>query len=462
MSLVDKAGAFLAARTTRRSFIARTTLAATAMSVGPLEFLLKPVAAYAYLCSQCASPSCNCDQLCCDGYTQFCCTINSGVNACPEGTFAGGWWKADGSVYCSGARYYIDCMGECHGCSCGGGNFCPSCDDMVCECALNDCNNRHVGCALFRYGQCNEQISCSGRISCRVVSCTPPWELYPSCSTVSYTDDSTANHYAPCQDGPPPPPPPPPNPADLPVVGMAVTKTGLGYWMVNQAGYLNHYGDATDYGDLSWAQLAKPVVDIAATATGAGYWMVCADGGIFTFGAAQYHGSLAGYHLNKPIVGMAPDVVTGGYWMDAADGGAWALDAPFEGSAGAVHLNQPAVGMAATPTGKGYWIVCADGGIFTFGDAQYLGSTGAIHLNQPAVGMAATPTGKGYWIVCADGGIFTFGDAKFYGCTADIHLSKPAVGMAATPTGLGYWIVCADGGIFTFGDARYYGSKPGG
>ena len=60
----------------------------------------------------------------------------SGINACPPGTFAGGWWKADGSEYCSGPRYYIDCMGECHGCGCGGGGFCPGCDGLTCECAL--------------------------------------------------------------------------------------------------------------------------------------------------------------------------------------------------------------------------------------------------------------------------------------------------------------------------------------
>ena len=28
------------------------------------------------------------------GWTVFCCTINKGVNACPPGSFAAGWWKA--------------------------------------------------------------------------------------------------------------------------------------------------------------------------------------------------------------------------------------------------------------------------------------------------------------------------------------------------------------------------------
>jgi hypothetical protein len=36
-------------------------------------------------------------------------------------------------------------------------------------------------------------------VVCRVVSCTPPWKLYPgACSTTSATDNNTAGHTAPC------------------------------------------------------------------------------------------------------------------------------------------------------------------------------------------------------------------------------------------------------------------------
>ena len=34
--------------------------------------------------------------------------------------------------------------------------------------------------------------------------------------------------------------------------------------------------------------LAKPIVGMAATLTGGGYWEVAADGGIFNFGNAQF------------------------------------------------------------------------------------------------------------------------------------------------------------------------------
>jgi hypothetical protein len=40
--------------------------------------------------------------------------------------------------------------------------------------------------------------------------------------------------------------------------------------------------------------LNMPIVGMAATATGNGYWLVASDGGIFTFGDAHFHGSVAG------------------------------------------------------------------------------------------------------------------------------------------------------------------------
>jgi uncharacterized membrane protein YgdD (TMEM256/DUF423 family) len=452
LTVTARLGGLLAGRTSRRSFIARTTMTATALSVAPVDFLLRPGTAYAAICECAPGTNCDCSQSCCDGYTQFCCTINSGINACPPGTFAGGWWKADGSVYCAGPRYYIDCMGECHGCSCGGGSFCPSCDGLACECALGTCDNRHVGCTEFRYGQCHQEIGCSGRISCRVVSCTPPWMLDASCSAVAQTDDATANHFAPCQDGPTTYPQP------AHVVGMAATPKGDGYWLVNSAGGVRTFGAAVFHGSLVGHVLAQPVVGMAATPTGKGYWLVAADGGIFTFGDAAFDGSTGNLRLAQPITGMSDDPATGGYRFVATDGGVFDFHAPFYGSLGNLRLVQPVVGMAARSTGKGYWLVAHDGGVFAFGDAAFHGSMGGVRLVQPVVGMAATATGKGYWLVAADGGIFSFGDAAFHGSLGKLHLAQPIVGMASTPTGKGYWLVAADGGIFTFGDAHFYGS----
>ncbi|MFN2608174.1 MAG: twin-arginine translocation signal domain-containing protein [Acidimicrobiales bacterium] len=186
-SLVDAAGSFLETRTSRRGFLTRAAMVGSALTVAPVRYLLRPMTAYAAICG-CANRSCDCGGACCDGYTEFCCTL-TGSNACPAGTFAGGWWKADGTAFCSAdgsaPRYYIDCnllAGTACGCDCAGGN----------------CNNRRKCCNAFRYGQCHNEIPGAPPIMCRVVTCTPPWQLDPACSTNSLTDQSTAGHDAPC------------------------------------------------------------------------------------------------------------------------------------------------------------------------------------------------------------------------------------------------------------------------
>ncbi len=143
--------------------------------------------------------------------------------------------------------------------------------------------------------------------------------------------------------------------------------------------------------------LNRPIVGMASTPDGKGYWLVAADGGIFTFGDAAFYGSTGGMTLNRPIVGMASTPDGQGYWLVAADGGIFSFgDATFEGSAGAIKLNQPIVGMASTPDGKGYWLVAADGGIFTFGDAPYEGSEGGQNITG-IVGISPTSTNSYYF-----------------------------------------------------------------
>jgi hypothetical protein len=54
---------------------------------------------------------------------------------------------------------------------------------------------------VFRYGQCNTDIGCSGPVTCRVVTCVPPYQLFDSCSTTLRSDNFTANQTAPCLAG---------------------------------------------------------------------------------------------------------------------------------------------------------------------------------------------------------------------------------------------------------------------
>jgi hypothetical protein len=52
--------------------------------------------------------------------------------------------------------------------------------------------------------------------------------------------------------------------------------------------------------------LSKPIVAMAATTDGYGYWLVGADGGVFAFGDAPFDGSTAQIRLAAPIRGIAP------------------------------------------------------------------------------------------------------------------------------------------------------------
>ena len=138
-------------------------------------------------------------------------------------------------------------------------------------------------------------------------------------------------------------------------------------------------------------RLNKPIVGMAATPDGGGYWLVASDGGIFSYGDAglpRFDG-LAGVELARGGHGGRP----GRRGLLAGGRGRRDLrlrHAGFFGSAGSLRLNKPVVGMASVPDGGGYWLVAADGGIFSYGDARFFGSTGSIVLNQPIVGMSSS------------------------------------------------------------------------
>ncbi len=215
-------------------------------------------------------------------------------------------------------------------------------------------------------------------------------------------------------------------------------------------------GAVSDYGPAAQV-FAKPLVGIAPTPNGDGYWIAAADGGVFAYGAARFRGSAGNLKLVQPVVGIAATPSGNGYWLVAKDGGIFTFgDAKFRGSASGISRSE-VVGIAATPSGNGYWLVAKDGGIFTFGDAKFRGSAAQFPIASPIVGMAVTSSGQGYTLVAQDGGVFAFGNADFAG-SAYATIPNDAVGIARIDNG--YAIARATGAVVTFGTSTVGAGDP--
>jgi sugar lactone lactonase YvrE len=148
-----------------------------------------------------------------------------------------------------------------------------------------------------------------------------------------------------------------------PIVGIASTPDGKGYWLVGADGGVFNFGDAGFYGNtysdgltglMGKHPLTSPIVGIASTPDGKGYWLVGADGGVFNFGDAGFYGNtysdgltgLMGKHpLNMPVLGIIATPDGAGYWLVAKDGGVFNFgDAGFAGSG--AHLGMTFVAAA--------------------------------------------------------------------------------------------------------------------
>jgi N-acetylmuramoyl-L-alanine amidase len=96
--------------------------------------------------------------------------------------------------------------------------------------------------------------------------------------------------------------------------------------------------------------LNAPVVGMAATPDGGGYWLAASDGGIFAFGDARFEGS-AGQH---GVVGIASTPDGGGYWTVSSGqplaGKVVAIDPGHDGG----NAGDPAAINAPVFIGNGY------------------------------------------------------------------------------------------------------------
>ena len=142
---------------------------------------------------------------------------------------------------------------------------------------------------------------------------------------------------------------------------VAATRSGRepqpplrGYRQVTASGAVHAFSDpcaaSGDQGEISGA-LVQPIVGMAATPDGHGYWLVASDGGIFTFGDATFYGSTGA---------IAPQPADRRHGRDAERPRLLARRVrrrhlhlrrrrTSTARPARIHLNQPIVGMAATP-----------------------------------------------------------------------------------------------------------------
>ncbi len=152
-----------------------------------------------------------------------------------------------------------------------------------------------------------------------------------------------------------------------------------------------NYGNLPFCGSTGNLVLTKPVVGMAVTPDGGGYWLVASDGGVFAFGDAAFDGSAGNLTLTKPVVGMAATPDGGGLLAGGLRRRGLRLRRRRLLRLGGEPPPRPNPSWAwrPPPTAAGYWLVASDGGVFAFGDAVFYGSMGNIHLTKPVVGMAA-------------------------------------------------------------------------
>ncbi len=105
----------------------------------------------------------------------------------------------------------------------------------------------------------------------------------------------------------------PPAPAPPKETSMIAQHPTAGYAVLRPDGAVDCYDGAPSFGSMFGRPMNAPLVGIAYTATGKGYWLLGADGGIFCFGDAVGHGPALHYlptwgigvNTNIPLIGLA-------------------------------------------------------------------------------------------------------------------------------------------------------------
>jgi len=195
--LAERVAGFLGAHTSRRGFIARTAVIGSALAVNPGGFVLRPARRTPRSAGrlQTAPPA----------------TPPSAVrrtvptSAHPARSWVAGGRPTDQATAAVDRATTSTVRTRALAAARAAAATTPSARRPASTAAATatsgSCDQRRVSCNYFRYGQCHQEIGCGGPVACRVVSCTPPYELFGECSNASATDNATTEHSAPCLPG---------------------------------------------------------------------------------------------------------------------------------------------------------------------------------------------------------------------------------------------------------------------
>lgn len=94
--------------------------------------------------------------------------------------------------------------------------------------------------------------------------------------------------------------------------GMLDSVPGGGIIVARPDGAVDCYDGAQFFGSMVGKKMNAPIVGIASTGSGRGYWLLGEDGGVFTFGDAPYKGPLLAYYkkwgiglgTQSPLIGI--------------------------------------------------------------------------------------------------------------------------------------------------------------
>ena len=157
------------------------------------------------------------------------------------------------------------------------------------------------------------------------------------------------------------------------------------------------FGDAEFHGSANGVA-QRPIVAMAATPSGHGYYLLASDGGVFAYGDATFRGAAVDPN-GAPSTGIAVSPDGAGYWIVRQNGAVHPFGVPALGEL--TGSQNPAVGIAARASG-GYWVAqgerppaapAAASGPSNLGQHPFLVCTRAHESDRAGGYRAVNPSG---------------------------------------------------------------------